>query len=152
MKAGWMTMPLAFFAALAFLFVIGTAGAGPQGDADGDGVLDGVDNCTDVSNATQTDTDGDFFGNACDADYDQSGDVALGDFGQLRAAFGSSTGDPNFNANVDSDDDGTIALGDFGLLRSQFGGPPGPGGPCWNQLGETEPTDAVLKACADLPL
>lgn len=38
------------------------------GDADGDGVPDAVDNCPDVANADQTDTDGDQLGDACDPD------------------------------------------------------------------------------------
>ena len=38
----------------------------PNGDIDGDGIDDGVDNCPAVANATQTDTDGDGQGNACD--------------------------------------------------------------------------------------
>ncbi len=37
-----------------------------QGDADGDGIADALDNCPSVSNPTQTDTDGDGKGNVCD--------------------------------------------------------------------------------------
>lgn len=128
MKAGWMTMPLVFLVALAFLFVASTSGAGPGVDTDGDGTRDEWDNCVDVANPSQIDTDYDSLGNACDADYDNNNDVGLLDFGALRSAFGSATGDANFNADVDSDDSGDIGLLDFGLLRSQFGGPPGPGG------------------------
>jgi MYXO-CTERM domain-containing protein len=36
-------------------------------DADGDGISDDVDNCKDVSNATQIDTDGDGEGDKCDS-------------------------------------------------------------------------------------
>src|SRR5262249_58146322 len=35
-------------------------------DRDGDGVLDGFDNCPFVANRDQTDTDGDGVGDACD--------------------------------------------------------------------------------------
>jgi hypothetical protein len=42
-------------------------------DDDNDGVLDGADNCPVVSNATQTNTDGDSLGDACDADDDNDG-------------------------------------------------------------------------------
>jgi YVTN family beta-propeller protein len=39
---------------------------GPAGDCDGDGVVDGADNCTLASNSAQTDGDGDALGDACD--------------------------------------------------------------------------------------
>jgi len=42
-------------------------------DSDGDGVLDAADNCPLVSNADQTDTDGDGIGDACDPDDDGDG-------------------------------------------------------------------------------
>ena len=38
----------------------------PFADGDGDGVMDGVDNCLNVANANQTDTDSDKQGDACD--------------------------------------------------------------------------------------
>ncbi len=38
------------------------------GDTDGDGVPDDVDNCTNVPNPKQDDTNGDLIGNVCDAD------------------------------------------------------------------------------------
>jgi hypothetical protein len=37
-----------------------------DGDADGDGVPDSADNCSDVSNPNQADSDGDAVGDACD--------------------------------------------------------------------------------------
>ena len=54
--------------------------------------------------------------------------MGLSDFGALRAAFGSSSGDANYNAAIDCDTAGTIGLFDFGCLRDSFGDPPGPGG------------------------
>jgi hypothetical protein len=51
------------------------AGGTAPGDADGDGVLDGPDNCDFVSNPAQTDTDNDGVGDACDSpDPDGDGD------------------------------------------------------------------------------
>jgi Thrombospondin type 3 repeat len=44
-----------------------------QDDTDGDGRPDGADNCVDVSNSDQADTDGDGQGNACDSDDDGDG-------------------------------------------------------------------------------
>lgn len=39
----------------------------PSGDSDGDGVLNGVDNCPSNANSNQADCDGDGLGNVCDA-------------------------------------------------------------------------------------
>ncbi len=39
-------------------------------DDDGDGISNGVDNCISVSNPSQTDTDADMLGDACDDDDD----------------------------------------------------------------------------------
>ena len=47
----------------------------PCTDADGDGIPDAGDNCTEVANPTQCDTNDDGYGNACDADIDNSGIV-----------------------------------------------------------------------------
>ena len=44
-------------------------------DSDGDGVVDSNDNCLNVKNANQRDTDNDKFGNLCDGDLDNSGFV-----------------------------------------------------------------------------
>ena len=43
-----------------------TGCTGPAGDCDGDGVLDGDDNCPAQPNADQRDTDGDHIGDVCD--------------------------------------------------------------------------------------
>lgn len=47
-----------------------TGGLAAPGDADGDGVLDGNDNCPGVPNTGQGDADGDGAGDACDPDDD----------------------------------------------------------------------------------
>ena len=46
-------------------------------DKDGDGVSDCVDNCLDVSNPSQTNTDGDNFGDACDCNINDPTDEHL---------------------------------------------------------------------------
>jgi|GEM_PF-977692 exonuclease III len=45
------------------------------GDQDLDGLMDDVDNCPETFNPTQTDTDGDGLGDACDPDLDGDGDL-----------------------------------------------------------------------------
>ena len=50
----------------------GVSVLGADGDADGDGVADSQDNCSDTANPDQEDTDGDGVGDACDEDDCQS--------------------------------------------------------------------------------
>jgi hypothetical protein len=58
---------------LGFTVVPPPPGEPPPPDADGDGVLDANDNCPAVSNADQTDLDGDGQGDVCDPDDDGDG-------------------------------------------------------------------------------
>jgi hypothetical protein len=55
---------------------------------------------------------------------DVNGDnvISLGDFTALRAAFGSTSGDPNWNPLADLNGDGAVSLSDFTILRANFGG------------------------------
>ncbi len=103
-------------------------GDSPPPDSDGDGVEQWRDNCQDVANASQCDTDFDGYGNACDPDYDNDGIVAILDFNMLRSQFGLSSSDPGFNPDIDNNCDGTIGILDFNVLRGSFGGKPGPSG------------------------
>ena len=128
MKAGWMTMPLAFVATFAFLFAVGTSGAGVTTDTDGDGVQDNIDNCLNASNSSQTDSDQDGYGNACDADYDQDGFAGGTDFTAFAGAFGSTKGDANFSYAVDCNDDGIIGGPDFTCFAAGFSNGLAPGG------------------------
>ncbi|GAB4553543.1 MAG: hypothetical protein Tsb0013_15990 [Phycisphaerales bacterium] len=59
--------------------------------------------------------------NDCVADFDNDGDVDLGDFGVFGGAFGSMIGDANYNADADFDSDGDVDLGDFGVFGGEFG-------------------------------
>ncbi len=72
-------------------------------DTDGDGVADTEDNCDELSNPEQTNTDGDEQGNACDADDDNDGRDDANDFDPL---------DPNVQDNPDSDGDGVADTND----------------------------------------
>ncbi|MFK8015233.1 MAG: M14 family zinc carboxypeptidase [Gammaproteobacteria bacterium] len=97
-----------------FLFVNGA-------DADADGVDDSLDNCTLIPNASQLDSNGDGFGNACDPDLNDDNIVNVVDLGLLRAAF-FATGqqDADFNG------DGVVNVVDLGVMRTFFFQPPGP--------------------------
>jgi hypothetical protein len=97
----------------------GTArGGGP--DSDGDGIPDDTDNCVNVANADQCDTDGDGFGNMCDADLNNDGIVNFIDFGLLKAAMFTQE-----NPDADLNCDGLVNFVDLGLLKNAFFKPPG---------------------------
>ncbi|NNF61311.1 MAG: hypothetical protein HKN06_08280 [Gammaproteobacteria bacterium] len=92
-------------------------------DVDNDGVLDSADNCTEVANADQRDTDGDNIGNACDADVAQPNNcqVDLQDLAIYRQNF-LLAGD----LDTDNNGDGTTDLTDLAIVRTFFLLSPGP--------------------------
>ena len=91
-------------------------------NADADNTLDYRDNCLLVTNPDQRDTNRDGFGNICDADLDNDGQVNMNDFSLFRNAFGKNSPDADF------DGDGSVNMNDFSLFRSAFGSVPGPSG------------------------
>jgi hypothetical protein len=91
-------------------------------DSDGDGVVDTLDNCTQVANADQRDTNGDGFGNRCDADLNNDGIINSTDLGLLRLVFFSTDPDADFNG------DGVVNATDLGQMRASFFQAPGPSG------------------------
>ena len=97
------------------------------GDSDGDGVCDSganPDNCTFVANADQRDTDGDGYGNACDADLDNNGVVNTSDLLRFKQDFGRI----GSNLHADFDGNGAVSNTDLLIFKSLFGKPPGPSG------------------------
>jgi hypothetical protein len=95
-------------------------------DFDGDGIPDSSDNCTEVENAGQLDTDEDNYGNACDCDFDQSGFCNIADFSIFRVDY-SSTYDSG--VGTDMDGSGRVGIDDFSLFREGFWATvPGPSG------------------------
>ncbi len=97
-------------------------------DSDGDGLDDFADNCVGVANADQRDTDGDGYGNVCDADITDNGVVNAGDLGLLKQAFFASPGAPNWNPHADFNGDDVVNVIDLGMMRAAFFQPPGPSG------------------------
>ena len=67
-------------------------------DSDSDGVPDASDNCPTVANASQTNTDGDSQGNACDADDDNDGVLDVNDTFPLNT--GKNPWTPTATASV----------------------------------------------------
>jgi PKD repeat protein len=90
-------------------------------DGDGDGIVDVVDNCSALANADQRDSNGDGFGNACDADLNNDGTINFVDLGLLRTAFFGPGPDADFNG------DGVVNFVDLGIMRATFFMAPGPG-------------------------
>ncbi len=109
---------------VAALPAVGSDAVRLGGDSDLDGIADGADNCTVVANPDQRDTDGDGFGNACDADLNNDCSVNFGDLADLKAAFF-----PDYDEDADFDNDGSVNFGDLALMKSSFfnGANPGPG-------------------------
>jgi hypothetical protein len=54
-------------------------------------------------------------------DVDGDGDVDLTDLASLLAAYGTVTGDPDYNPNADFDDDGDVDLTDLATLLANYG-------------------------------
>lgn|GEM_PF-2704466 len=114
-----------------FLFNVDDIVTAQAPDDDGDGILDAADNCIHAANGqtipdsggnSQRDTDGDGYGNACDADLSNDGVVNFADLALFRTSFGSNNSDADFNG------DGVVNFADLATMRSGFGKPPGPSG------------------------
>ena len=89
-------------------------------DVDSDGIYDSQDNCINVANADQRDTDGDGYGNICDADFNNDGVTNFIDLGTMSSMFFTA------DANTDLDGNGSVNFADLGLLKSMFFLAPGP--------------------------
>jgi hypothetical protein len=89
-------------------------------DADNDGVFDNLDNCINVTNADQVDTDSDGYGNACDADFNQNGVVDSTDLSDIKAALRTAVSDQDLNGN------GVVDSTDYSIAKGYIRQPPGP--------------------------
>jgi ELWxxDGT repeat protein len=109
--------------------------APPAPDGDSDGLPNGQDNCIAVANGpmvpdaggnSQLDTDGDFYGNACDCDFNNDGTCGIQDFNLFLPDF---TGGTDSGIGTDQDGDGSVGIADFNLFLPGFqAGKPGPSG------------------------
>ncbi|MBT8143570.1 MAG: hypothetical protein KJO55_02655, partial [Gammaproteobacteria bacterium] len=99
---------------------IGSATVTIDSDSDFDGVIDSQDNCIDIDNNDQRDTDGDGHGNICDADFDNSCLVNFNDLSIMADGFFGS--DPE----LDLDSNGIVNFADLSILADRFFQAPGP--------------------------
>jgi hypothetical protein len=97
----------------------------PAQDSDGDGIPDLLDNCINVANPSQLDSDSDGYGNICDPDFNNDGVVNINDFNRLKARLGIT---PVTDLVTDLDGNGAVNINDLNRLKSYLGKPPGPWG------------------------
>lgn len=93
-----------------------------EADADADGILYLNDNCVDVANADQRDTDSDGFGNICDGDLNNDNIINAIDLGLFKQKFFTSDADADLNG------DGIVNALDLGIFKQMYGQRPGPSG------------------------
>ncbi len=98
-----------------------TQAAAIETDTDGDGVPDSRDNCTQVKNPDQKDSDSDGYGDACDADVNGDGLVNSIDVAIVRDAFGTRG-----TSLADVNGDGLVNATDVAIVRKLFATRPGP--------------------------
>jgi hypothetical protein len=103
--------------------------AGSIADADSDGVPDAYDNCVIAGNGpmagscnAQQDADADGLGNACDADFDQTGTVGSSDL--IAVLDAQNSNDPLY----DIDCTGTVGSSDLIFTLDAQNSNPGPSG------------------------
>jgi YD repeat-containing protein len=107
-----------------------------QEDFDEDFVGDICDNCREVENTDQRDSNYpeddntvvpgmQHYGDICDPDYDNNGLVKLSDFSVWRMWYRNTV--PPAPEYVDHNGDGLIKLSDFSIWNKYFRSPPGPG-------------------------
>ena len=99
-------------------------------DSDGDGVTDDTDNCTDVANPDQTDSNGDDIGNACDPDIAPVGAedcfVNFLDLNRMKSVFFTNDADADLVGPGGGPPDGLVNFLDLNVMKLSFFGPPGP--------------------------
>lgn len=95
-------------------------------DSDGDGVKDSQDNCINIVNPAQWDTDLDGYGNRCDGDLNNDGSTNTLDLNLYIKHHRTREGEIDYNVNADFNSDGRINTLDFNIYILFHRNPPGP--------------------------
>ncbi len=124
-----------FSVALVISFLLLLPAISFAADIDSDGIDDSQDNCIEIPNSDQRDSNGDGFGNVCDADLDNNGTVSFADLNLFKSKFGTDDPDADFDGN------GSVSFADLAIFRQQFGKPPGPisSTPCMTRVNHVPP-------------
>jgi hypothetical protein len=117
------------------LLVLAESSSAENDDLDGDGISDERDNCLDVSNPAQRDSNNDQIGNRCDPDVDNDGRVEtswgqiypLDSRGDLEAIALTARNGP-YDPDHDLDGDGVVDENDLALAQLWLFRGPGPSG------------------------
>lgn len=91
-------------------------------DMDTDWVKDFMDNCTEVMNEDQYDSNSDGYGNVCDADLTNDGVINFLDLGVMKSVFFTADADADLNG------DNNVNFIDLAIMKAAFFGEPGPSG------------------------
>ncbi len=92
------------------------------GDLDGDGIDDSLDNCLNIANLQQRDSDFDGIGNVCDADLNNDCAINFLDLAMMTSVFFG------FDPDADLNGDGNVNFLDLSIMTTSFFGAPGPSG------------------------
>lgn len=117
-------LPLAWLG----IFITAMAASSPSfalEDIDQDTIDDSVDNCLLVANKDQRDSNGDGYGNVCDADLNNDEIVNSLDLGLIKKVFSKTDAEADI-ADADVNGDRVINALDLGLFKQMFLKPPGP--------------------------
>jgi hypothetical protein len=91
-------------------------------DSDEDRIVDSVDNCLNLPNPDQRDTNVDGFGNLCDPDLNNDLRIDFADLAEMKRVFFTSDPDADLNGDLKVD------FADLAIQKQMFFGPPGPSG------------------------
>ena len=95
-------------------------------DTDNDSIIDSQDNCISVYNPDQIDTNQDGFGNVCDPDLNNDGNITDKDEDIIKAVYGLTPESPDWNPEADLNGNGEIDISDVVIWMDMIGEPPGP--------------------------